>query len=641
MLAIHLLKLCLCLLWHTFTFSRALDCRLEYFQSLTKDLKRFDSGDLSKYQNVASKLEECLDGTVTDLSLFRNEIYYKMGLIHLSLGNDMKAMKAFEELQKLGDSYYNLGKNRLSDLYIEFGQWERLKTVDPEDETWQIFQNLNTTLYEKINDPNGFATIDDELVPMLNIAPYDLDTLTIRADFLFNRLIIGRKYEDLTSAYEITRIYDIILEKFKSTLSLRQRIELHYTSALIHLLILNTEPTLHLRKCLAIDMDYKPCKQLSLIVSRLNKVNPTRSQLFDPQSYIINSNINWDQILNYYLNEQTDKMINYEWIENKIKDLINDNMNILVTNRTVTKHLFPIATQEAMLTTADNFSFFKFIKLVLCQTNMELSLSKGKQKDTYKQNMNRFCKKTLKQTMPPEEWNNFADVIKKQDAILSQNLLNNLWNTYPTLAIYLIDNVIFRKNFKHNVRLQDEIIKFFNDENLFSAEDPFIKRQATFIQKILNKKQEKVNERRQRQQREQQQQQWNFFEQFAHGQQRQQQQQPQQPMHNTDKDYYKILGVSKSSNSKDIRKAYLNLTKKYHPDKQGSLSEDEQKKVHEKMSEINEAYEYLSDDGKRNEYDQARAGGGARRPGSGQGNGGFNFHQQGNPFPFGNMRYGF
>lgn len=75
------------------------------------------------------------------------------------------------------------------------------------------------------------------------------------------------------------------------------------------------------------------------------------------------------------------------------------------------------------------------------------------------------------------------------------------------------------------------------------------------------------------------------------------------------KDYYKILGVEKNASKEDIKKAFRNLAHKYHPDKSGGDAE--------KFKEANEAYQVLSDDKKRAQYDQfgssfehAQAGGG-------------------------------
>jgi molecular chaperone DnaJ len=61
------------------------------------------------------------------------------------------------------------------------------------------------------------------------------------------------------------------------------------------------------------------------------------------------------------------------------------------------------------------------------------------------------------------------------------------------------------------------------------------------------------------------------------------------------KDYYQILGVDKKAPQEEIKKAYRKLAHKYHPDKGG----DEKK-----FKEINEAYQILSDQKKRSQYDQ-------------------------------------
>ncbi len=61
------------------------------------------------------------------------------------------------------------------------------------------------------------------------------------------------------------------------------------------------------------------------------------------------------------------------------------------------------------------------------------------------------------------------------------------------------------------------------------------------------------------------------------------------------KNYYQILGISKDAPQEEIKKAYRKLAHKYHPDKGG----DEKK-----FKEINEAYQTLSDQKKRSQYDQ-------------------------------------
>ena len=64
------------------------------------------------------------------------------------------------------------------------------------------------------------------------------------------------------------------------------------------------------------------------------------------------------------------------------------------------------------------------------------------------------------------------------------------------------------------------------------------------------------------------------------------------------KDYYDVLGVSKSASKDELKKAYRKLAMKYHPDRNPDDSQ-----AAEKFKELSEAYEILSDDQKRQTYD--------------------------------------
>ena len=64
------------------------------------------------------------------------------------------------------------------------------------------------------------------------------------------------------------------------------------------------------------------------------------------------------------------------------------------------------------------------------------------------------------------------------------------------------------------------------------------------------------------------------------------------------RDYYEVLGVDKKASASEIKKAYRKLAKKYHPD----LHPNDES-AHKKFTEINEAYEVLSDPDKRKKYD--------------------------------------
>ena len=61
------------------------------------------------------------------------------------------------------------------------------------------------------------------------------------------------------------------------------------------------------------------------------------------------------------------------------------------------------------------------------------------------------------------------------------------------------------------------------------------------------------------------------------------------------KDYYQILGVQKGASQEDIKRAYRRLAHKFHPDKGGDAG---------KFKEVSEAYQVLSSEDKRSQYDK-------------------------------------
>ena len=88
-----------------------------------------------------------------------------------------------------------------------------------------------------------------------------------------------------------------------------------------------------------------------------------------------------------------------------------------------------------------------------------------------------------------------------------------------------------------------------------------------------------------------------------------------------EKDFYKVLGVSKTASADEIKKTYRKLARDLHPDQnKGDAKKEEQ------FKEVSEAYDILSDAKKRAEYDEARSlfeRGGMPRGGQGQYQGDF------------------
>lgn len=84
------------------------------------------------------------------------------------------------------------------------------------------------------------------------------------------------------------------------------------------------------------------------------------------------------------------------------------------------------------------------------------------------------------------------------------------------------------------------------------------------------------------------------------------------------RDYYEVLGISKSATEAEIKKAFRTQAKKYHPD----LNPDDSE-AGEKFKEVNEAYEVLSNPEKKSRYDQFGHAGVDPNYGAGQGGAGF------------------
>src|SRR5437762_11579454 len=79
------------------------------------------------------------------------------------------------------------------------------------------------------------------------------------------------------------------------------------------------------------------------------------------------------------------------------------------------------------------------------------------------------------------------------------------------------------------------------------------------------------------------------------------------------RDYYDVMGVSKTASAGEIRNAHRKLVRQYHPDVNKN-----NKQAEEKFKEVQEAYDVLSDEHKRRQYDQfghAGIGAGAAGPG--------------------------
>lgn len=81
-----------------------------------------------------------------------------------------------------------------------------------------------------------------------------------------------------------------------------------------------------------------------------------------------------------------------------------------------------------------------------------------------------------------------------------------------------------------------------------------------------------------------------------------------------EQNFFEVLGIDESATSQQVQKAYLALAKKWHPDRLPKSLDDHKAKVAKVFAKVNEAYQTLSDDQKREEYiDLVNHGGGTAR----------------------------
>lgn len=585
-----------------------------------QDLKN-DINSLNDYDSFINKLEDCMTANNKEdfdvLVKLSHQVYYKNGLIQLSAGKYFKAMSSFEKIIRdprddipLSDSYYLLAAKRLQDLYVQFGLWDNvanstrkiLQKLEPgtdiEDRGMMFKNTLNEAREMLLKDVHN-DEIETKLEAMKSISPYSIEYLNLAIDFLSHNMIEKNGF-DITRIMMMKENFETILDVHMPALSLNERLTLHHKIALIQFFFVGQDPlaqgsSSHLRKCLNIDMDYNPCKELIMLASKLNKANPDLKEVRDEETYknLDVSKEKWIATIDFYLKGKG--ILKSTFLPDSYKDTMN---NYELLKAIETKNLNKYFGLDEMALKDATSTLFVNIDVALCQA---ASLTKV----LGKKEIHQLCQNALND-LGADNKENIKNSMS-QGVPLSEETVLDLRNTYPHMFAIFVKNAL-RKFSKdgQGQNLLDQILKIWEDNNLKESHNPYLKSISKQIEKILNRRREEQAQR----QRQQQQ----FFQQ----QQQQQQQQRQQRQFQQEngltndqaaKNYYKILGVKPEANSKEIRRAYLDLTKRFHPDKQGKkLTEEEEKKNHEKMSEINEAYEVLNDDNKRKEYDSIRTG---------------------------------
>lgn len=540
---------------------RSFQCDWELVTNLVES-QHLDRDSLQVYQYLLPQLDLCSD-IDPKWSKLKNQIHYKCGLIQLLLGQEQDALNSFISVAESNvTSFRSLSIKRIQELNKKFGIWDNL--VDDNDKT--LLLKLNKIISEEI-ELKRYDQASLGFEELLKISPWSLEMRIKYNDILLDQLDV---MIDINISQKIIENYQILLDKNSKILSLSDRLSLYYRISIIQLFILNDQPS-SLKKCLNIDMDYEPCKQLMKIWNKLNKKLPLPSLLSDSSKYCLSSEYDWNISINFLQNDNPSALKtfylfshNYQLLQYLMKNSIYELISIRPLSNWTQDYQKKVYHTE----------FSLFLDVALCQ-GYDMKFSSVK---------NKFCHSAIKQVLTSEEYELLKIYITRRTTVNDiEKVLKKLFDVYPHLAMHTINLIIKDLTSNNRVVKHDDtktwlfLQQFIKDQKLVQCSNKYLQRIFTIISRNIRTKQQ--------------------YQQKSHF---------KPSLLDSKKDYYKILGIGMDSNSKEIRAAYLKLTKKFHPDKQGHISEKNRVKMQDKMSEINEAYEILIDNKKRKEYDRSR-----------------------------------
>ncbi|CEP64187.1 Jem1p LALA0_S10e04434g [Lachancea lanzarotensis] len=607
----------LTLLWTTLAIAEN-DCDLNELSRRGEQL-RYEEAALPEYSQLIAQLDQHCRGN--EAQHLRGQLLYKSGLIQVSSGNELAALETFKTVQDspLGSSstFASLAHTRLQEIYQKFGLWHAID----DHKLSQHYETLKKSMLAHLEHGKPVPVPLRE--EFQKLSPFSLETLILANDALYFDL---SQSLSINAGQSILDNYKTALTKHKKLISVSDKLKIHHAIAILQLFVLATPPT-GLMNCLALDMEYKPCRDLSKISSRINKVSPSFTALTHPDQFLSLHDFDWNKVLDFYLGNA--KPIKFADVSaatnlNRLQAVEKTLLHNLLQQR-------PLSSVSKQWIISDStVSAFSIIRdLTLCEAYDQTS--KPKIAET-------FCKRAAQGKLTPEVVTTLTAFSQKLNNVdNAKDTLNSVWLDAPSLALHAIRNCISVLSSKDKARngmdtspVWTLLESFVQEHGWEGSRNEAIAKAYRIIKSVSAKKRQESQERFQKQQQQQRHQQQQFF--------RHQQNSPPPPPNDlTKKNFYKVLGVAKDASSKDIRKAYLTMTRKFHPDKQGQMSDAEKQENEEKMSKINEAYEILGDQEKRKDYDDQRANPGSQRQQSpfGQGrNGGF-------PFGAGNFKMNF
>ncbi|KAL6940193.1 hypothetical protein ACO0QE_004088 [Hanseniaspora vineae] len=508
------------------------------------------------YQKIVLYLEQqgCAASDDMDVLKFYEENLYQLGLKKIMEDEEHEAIQYFQKISKT--HWRNLSASRLASLNVKYGIGN-----PPEVESLPIHERISISPYSQAYR-----------VEFINHLLYEIENFENESDVIYN-------------VQQIVDSYQIILDKYRKSLSLGQRVEMYSKISILQTFILNNSKAAlkALKQCYDLDMDNKVCTSFLKLQNKLSKVTK------QADGYL-------------YFDSQFDS----NWATTYLKHIENSKKPLI-------KEVTGALSLDFLKIFPEIKKFYKGSDLPLVKNLYVLS--------TIAHDTQNVLEK--KKTADSPYLRKLIDVRKQY----SEEELKVLWEELsPHIAMKIllkIDTKQAQKFLKERDNCWDAQVQNTNSPWFHKALNALHAKLAKIAQKEQEQQQDFFRKFQQQQQQHFQGGR-QFFQggpgghhQYQHHYQHQQQQQhhhqqaPPPSGVNPEKDYYKILGVGNGASSKEVRSAYLKLIKQNHPDKQ--KTQEDKEKVENLVHDINEAYEVLNDEDKRKEYDSARSSHGRGR----------------------------
>lgn len=512
---------------------------------------------LDQYDTMVREIETQESVEKTRLKDYLPQLYFKKALIEINLNKESLAIQDLKRCVQL-DPVMKPARLKLIDILLEKGDFTTLADFISKDDS-HIIQKIDSVKNafkkaENAYNKKDYKQCTDELEE--NVIPI---TPSNPNAYQLHLKCILEIYSKLEATDSQILPLKLVISDLSKLINLQPMSYLGWYELTANYLLFTEvqfeKSWLYIKNCLKIDNDFKGCGQISKFFVKF------QTFLNILEEYSINNG-------HYYLGNDANT-------QNVDEDL----------NRNID---------------------FKFVKQFLLQDDIKVSkIEKKKLSSDIKSNYDyllykasSFLQNELGNTKAFKSLKFIVDLdrivcesfIQSKEYLKAKSFcskIDDAENPFLPKHIPEVDQLLAKKKYDEAKGLLDQFKNSVKQSKLF-------RERYEVIERYINQERQQ-QQQKQWQQQQQQQRQW---------QQRQQQQRQRAPSPNKPTtDYYKILDISRDADDKTIKKAYRTQTLKYHPDKyKGNDLTPEQ--IENKMQDINQAYEVLSDRELRERYDR-------------------------------------